>query len=732
MRAVRWFVGWGAVLAASWVPGWAQAQAPLSRIVGDVDAYVVARGLASPDGLAIHPTSRELYVTEEDAGRVSVIRNGVAIPVIGPSIAVAVNVSDRTVRPDREKTITTQSVLRNPEGIAFAPDGCLFVVEDAAQGRVLEFKPDAEGRYGPAHVIPVPLAPVAYAWEGVAVTSDGRLFVAGSSLENSDGLPSLMAGGVFMRDCDADWWLVDCGPAAGFSSVALSRDEDILVVGDEMVGGVTCWDSIRQCLMTDTTTPMPGVEGVVVLPDGAIAVAQESKPRAAGGAAGASGSAPGSGRVLRIDPTTGEIGTLAEGFSTIESVIVNPEKGTLYVSEDATGLVIELRPRRAFSSTEYLLRRTVQVAETKRGLSPKKAPPFIKGFFHRLGVGLRDETASVPTRVHKGSPDEDKDLTLEELGANIPMIAGKVKISPDQTPGQADPITEIVFVHMFPGEGLYSQEFSTPSLCLYAARHKSGKVVRTEPLIGMVADRYVDGRKAQRFGGGFVCVPIVSTSAVQEPDGVKLALAFLNLDTAPDLYLTLNVGKENSGILVTDGGGGSLMSAQADILETSADGTEVVNVFMTGVLPRRNDDTRWLKIGYQDYWTLVLPQGRIWLSHWVNKCMPQLAAELTGEPKVDRLAADPKAPAGTETSALKSPPPAERESEVPDDGIHEARLPLDAPPAAKSDADQNDRRTVSTFGKAQRGDRGAVSGVTTNLSNLLLSQVLAVWRNQTL
>lgn len=711
----------------------APAEEKLDRITGDFEAFVVARGLQSPDGLAIHPVTHELYVSEESAGRISVIRNGKAIPVIDKKITIIDDVPSWAIGPGREKKIWMRGELSSPEGIAFSKAGHLFVVEDAADGRVLEFKPDADGRYGSAHVIPVPLASGSYAWESVTVAGDGRIFVAGSELENASRVPTLVSGGVFMRDSASDWWIVDCGPLAGFSAVGLSRDEDILVVGEEAVGGVTCWDAVRQCAMADVSKTIKNIEGLAILPDGAIVVAQESAP--ADGKVAEPSKQPGlvAGRLLRVDPTSAEVSSIAEGFSTIESVIVDSETHSLYVSEDGTGLLIELRPSKKFASNEYLLQRTVQVAEAKQGLAPRKAPPFIKDFFKRVGVGIRDQTASdlsMPRRS-RSAPGASKDLTLEELGANIPMIAGKVKMDPKQTANQTDPIVEIQFIQMFPGLALFADSFASPGLSLYAAKHQSGRIERTQPLMGLVADQFVGGKKVRHFGGAFLCLPLVSCSAAQDQDGVNMALAILNLDTAPDLYLTLKVGKKNSGVLMIDGDEGPLLSTEASILDTAIDGTEVVNVFMTGVMPRRLDGgARWLKIGNHEYWTLVLPEGNMWISHWINMHMPQLVAVLNSKPADEHIALEPKSSMEKEASTSEGRPPTAKSKGKAEERIHEAGVQRDLQPTARTTDEEDDRPVTPTAGNTQADPLAMSTDIDACLTNMVLSRVLAAWGNQ--
>ena len=106
------------------------------------------------------------------------------------------------------------------EGIAFNEKGHLFVTEDVAHGRLLEFVPNEDGLRLKAHAIPIPWLQMPYSWESVTIAKDGRLFLAGSTTENG---PGIFYGTVLMRDPGGEWWIVDYGPFASFSSLALSK-----------------------------------------------------------------------------------------------------------------------------------------------------------------------------------------------------------------------------------------------------------------------------------------------------------------------------------------------------------------------------------------------------------------------------------------------------------------------------------------------------------------------------
>ncbi|MEM7395588.1 MAG: hypothetical protein AAF492_24925, partial [Verrucomicrobiota bacterium] len=440
--------------------------------------------LTSPDGLAIHPDTGEIYVTEEDAGHVSVIRDGKAQVVVNGGWRVVNNLPRWAITPERPLAYWLKNELRSPEGIAFSKDGHLWVTEDVPSGRLLEFVPDeATGKFTEAFIHPIPWMSKPFSWEGITMADDGRLFLAGSVINKGTGL---LFGSVLMRDTNLDWWVVDFGPFASFSSVALSKNDDVLVVGDELLGAVNWWDAVRHTDIGMVSCRTEYVESVAVLPDGAIAAVQEYNPELLKESRKAGKDAPkffAGGRVIRIDPRDGAHVVMAEGFDTIESVVVAEKTGYLYITEDGTGNVIELRPKKPYDTTAYLLERSVRQFEYSKGIAPKKWPSFLKRFVNRMGVPTGDEKAE----DGGGTEDETHFLTLEQFSKHGPLIAGNINAIPEYQHNQNDPVEEIKFVSFFPNQTMRVNDMPTPSLSMFAAKYKSGKVEKTRVMTNFVA-----------------------------------------------------------------------------------------------------------------------------------------------------------------------------------------------------------------------------------------------------
>lgn len=387
--------GLGSIALALVVLGFLPANAadPIERINGPFVATIYATDLQSPDGLAFHPVSGELYVVEETGMDVKVIREGRVQPALKKGWQIISDIPKWAIKAEKTIDFWLLSRLRSPEGIAFSQAGHMFITEDVADGRLLEFIPNEQGEYDIARAIPIPWMEKKYEWESVIVASDGRLFIAGSSSSYGTGL---FFGSVLMRDAKEVWWAVDYSPFASFSSLALSRDEDILVIGEEFPGAITWWDTDRQKDIGGIDQNLPNVEALLVMADGGILIVQESRSAERQGSelesALLAAKNRSGGRLLRVDPETREILVLAEGFGSLESAAIHPDTGNIYVTEDSSGQIIELRPTRNLMANEYLLKRSQQEFEIMHGYAPKGWPGFLKPFMSDLGIETRDPT----------------------------------------------------------------------------------------------------------------------------------------------------------------------------------------------------------------------------------------------------------------------------------------------------------------------------------------------------
>ena len=257
-----------------------------------------AAGLISPDGLAFAPDGA-LYVVEETAGRVSLVAADGA-------------------------TSTLLSGLNSPEGIAAAPDGTFWVVEDVADGRLLQRTPDGSVST---------LATNRNAPEGVARSADGTLYLSESTVQLSGNPFTWVSHLTRVTPAGQVTRILTTTLTISFSDLAIGGD-GLLYAGNELAGSGPISLSV---VVVDPAAPSPdpyavdlvAVEGLAFDPLFPwLYVVEEDA---------------GSGGLLTAVDSSGAIVGRCSGFFSIEDVAAAAD-GTLYVTEDGSGLLIRLAP----------------------------------------------------------------------------------------------------------------------------------------------------------------------------------------------------------------------------------------------------------------------------------------------------------------------------------------------------------------------------------------------------
>jgi hypothetical protein len=288
---------------------------PRIRCAEDYEARVYAINLQAPDGLTMNAKG-ELIVVEETAGQVT------RIGVNGKHFAVAAG-------------------LRSPEGIARDLGGVgnnYLVVEDLLAGRLASIVPKKNVQF---HDFTFD------ACEGVLVHGD-TLYITDSNaqlVENPfSGRTRLLA-----LPRKKDGWgepqvILERRFPFSFSEI-VAEDSDHLFLLNESAGGFIRDGLLRLDLRSGTLKPfatgLVSPEGLCPTPsDAATTTAKAGFPLFV---AEEDRDGKGHGRLSRID-ARGKRTTFAIGFEMLEDVFV-AEDGRIFVSEDATGLIIELRPK---------------------------------------------------------------------------------------------------------------------------------------------------------------------------------------------------------------------------------------------------------------------------------------------------------------------------------------------------------------------------------------------------
>jgi hypothetical protein len=272
---------------------------PAQGIIADgFDAFVLASGLDSPDGLAFSGDG-VLYAALEGSGLV---------------VAVA---------PDGSTTTVLEGI-DSPEGICFGPDGTLYVTSDIGPGAVLA----SLGGSPPSRVAE------AEAPEGVAVTSGGTVYFTQSSaqlisspLDLVTSLSEVLADSV--RDVLVMRYIVS------FSDAAVGPD-GIVYVANEAAGpgtgpSVFAIDPAEGRGTVFCTGP-GFCEGLSFRPGGGfpLLVTQEN--------------VMGDGGVLWTVDEDGSSSVLATGFADLEDAAVSGD-GCICLSDDGDGCIVLLVPR---------------------------------------------------------------------------------------------------------------------------------------------------------------------------------------------------------------------------------------------------------------------------------------------------------------------------------------------------------------------------------------------------
>ncbi len=563
--------------------GQASAQG-LDRISGKVSVQPrnVARGLSQPAGMAVHPITKEIYVAEKGAGRVSVIKGSSAVDALPADWMVAMYVPQWAIRPDKDYEHWTENKLYSPAGIAFNATGDLYVCESRPNGRILKFERDVMGQYSSAQVVPVPWLYKPYAWKAIAVDDDDQLYVAGAveAQENE-----LTFGSVLARDTSTNWWVVDYGPFADFSGIYLSADENIMTVSSKKQGAVTWWDMPRHMLLGMYQETFTEGEGgpVSFAPDGAILLARHT----------GSGST-----IVRADPMSENYTDYIQGFQKIGGLLSVPEEHKLYVSEEESGSIIELQFDTKMKANQYLLSRSVDAFEFGEGNAPKAAPEFLANFFTKVGFTL---TNDMQRREEGVQMEMLSTFTLSEFAKNVPLIAAQIQCAPRdvQKYQDVDYVTTVEFLLLFPSAALREGDNATPSMSFFSATYKSGKVARTKLLYDDFISAFVrDGALDKKSKSAKLYVPIAACGMSSNDDGMNINVSFLGLGVYDDFYIRLESGKQNRGSMVVE----NSMTTQRinyglQFTKELQDGAVVRNLVAAGFDPRQTESIGWLKLG---------------------------------------------------------------------------------------------------------------------------------------
>jgi len=205
------------------------------------------------------------------------------------------------------------------------------------------------------------------------------------------------------------------------------------------------------------------------------------------------------------------------------------------------------------------------------------------------------------------------------------MVAGRVKVEP--MPDVADPVTEVHFLSIYPNKMIEMDQRTSPPICLFAARRKSGQVDRSQSVGGMQLRKYNAGVGWEKMDGeAQIMLPLNTCSTAENSNGVTVVMTFLGLDRFEDSFLTINYGRSNDAYFATSGD--KLRVARASFMEQGEDGVEICNFALTGVRTRRTEDATWMALKPRSSWTLISPGFDNWVSRRTMTVMPDLVTRM--------------------------------------------------------------------------------------------------------
>ncbi|MFH0880042.1 MAG: hypothetical protein V2A34_10050 [Lentisphaerota bacterium] len=489
-----------------------------------LSAEVVAVGLQGPLGMAVDPKSSSIYVAESVGNRIVRLADKASVPVITGGFKINDAIPAWAFSSERTLEFWTAPDFRKPAGLAFDVKGNLYVAEGGAGGRLLCFESFRDGA-ALARVLPTPWIETTYGYDSVHVDPGGRLF---ATSQDADRGAILAFGSVMMRETDGNWWLVDYGPFSEFSNIAVSPGGETMVVGEYRTADINWYDVTRQ-VEIGTMKSVEGLRHVVLLPDGTTLVSLSRED--------------GTWSIIEVDPLAHTMWEWAGGLSEIGGLMAHPDNGDVYVSLVKEGKIMRfhrLKPVPARNNMNKLADLT-QTFELEKALPPKDWPAFFRDFIERLGVvkAVDQHTADDPASKSTLSKVA---LTVGEFSSVVPVVAAKMKahlLSPSEL--EPDPIVEVSILLFYPNKSTLTQGTIAPSISLFRALHKSGRVERTRFMPNRAGEQLDENMNWDRMPEVLVSFPsgyYAAETGLSEEGLVRTY--FLGMGLGPDYWIDIN------------------------------------------------------------------------------------------------------------------------------------------------------------------------------------------------
>ncbi len=479
---------------------------------------VLAEGLVSPDGIAIHPLTGKIYVSEEDVGRITMLDDGSLRVVIDRQTPIVHENGDRLVRGDP---------LTFPEAIVFCGEGALYVAEDVPDGRLIRFAMDETGGYPEGRNIEIPGSWPGYAWEGLDIGPEGEILLAGSDLEwaTRQDAPVPFGSVMLYRDAQAQWWVISRQPFTSYSESRFSNSGQQVVYTCEATGAIGWMNLVHRSLRGYSAYAGHSPEGVALLPDGSFLVAEEA-----------------SGSIVHICPATDRHEHIVEGLQDIESVLWDEAHQRILVTEDGTGRLLAFGVNKPYDRDTDAFDHALYYPGRSPRVIPETCPEYLARI---LAFGGLDYVSDNPH------------ISFREFATRVPMVAADMLVepmNPDRRHG--DPIERVQFVVFEPNRLVREDHRPDLAFALFGLRKQSGRYVTSRSLPVAIRGVRLPGRVLRDQGSGALVVPL--PSAVHTSGAGIVSIHFLGLGRMPDYSLVLNPPQPNNSYMVVYHGDGSL------------------------------------------------------------------------------------------------------------------------------------------------------------------------------
>lgn len=491
---------------------------------------VLAEGLQQPHGVAIHPETGDIYVSEEGSGQILVLKNGQKSSALLPGWVVTNELPRWAIssRIPREKWMA--ATLDKPGPITISSNGLLYVAEQIPNGRILEFTPNEQGQYAVAKGVPVPWLDQEFQWRDIYADAGGRFYIVGADEVGSD---FMKFGSSLVREPDGNWWVVDFGPFANFDTFAISQRQDVMILGDRNKGTLSWWEVDRHIMLggSPEATGRADLLSVALYPDGSFLLAEQTSA--------------GKATIKRMDPFTGQQTVVLDTLQSVGDIAMDRKNGRYLITDPAAGRLLECTPNPPIRFNEAAMRQIVRSVEGMMGL-PSEAPAFLNTFFDRLQSAAEDIVSDDTTHA--------VNFNLSDIAGKMPVVAGRIRAAVEVEGAEEDPIEQVEFFLLFPSKVVMTETAVTPSLSFFSAKRKSGKVEQTKSVFqGDVGVYRLSGTNISKVATapGGLHIPVVACGMDQSDGGIYINLSFLGAGIYGDYYLTLFQGpREQSAKLI--------------------------------------------------------------------------------------------------------------------------------------------------------------------------------------